>query len=115
MPTKLRTPCRHVGCPALVDHPTGYCDKHRQQAHTAYRQSRPDQAEQKIYRSRRWTELSKRKRQTDPLCEQCLQQGKITPATLVHHKIPIRDGGDPWDWANLESCCASCQAISHRG
>lgn len=115
MPTKPRRPCRQIGCPALTDDPRGYCDKHRQQVHIDYRQQRTDKTEQEIYRSRRWTALSKAKRQADPFCERCQRAGRITPATLVHHKVPIRDGGDPWDWDNLESSCGSCQAIEHRG
>ena len=113
MPTKLKTRCRHVGCPELTDNKTGYCDRHK--AQTGYRLQRRDKEEQQFYSSRRWREVSIAKRQRDPFCERCQREGKITPAVLVHHKVPIKDGGDPWDWNNFESLCASCQAIEHRG
>ncbi len=111
MPTKPKRPCRQIGCPALTESNTGYCDKHKSQS--SYRLQRTDKAEREVYRSRRWTELSKAKRQADQFCERCQRAGRITPATLVHHKVPIKDGGDPWEWGNLESVCGGCQRKAH--
>ena len=111
MPTKLKTRCRQIGCSELTNNKAGYCDKHK--AQTGYRLQRRDAAEQQFYSSRRWREASIAKRQRDPFCERCQRNGKITPATLVHHKVPIKDGGDPFAWDNLEAICKSCHSKIH--
>lgn len=113
MPQRLKTRCRHVGCPELTD--AGYCDKHRAKAHQAYNRQRQDKAEQDIYNSYRWQQLRKAKREANPFCERCADKGIVKQAELVHHRRPIKDGGDPWAWENLESVCGSCQAVEHRG
>lgn len=57
----------------------------------------------------RWTELSKRKRASDPLCERCLDNGKVTAASEVHHIRKIADRPDlRLDWDNLMSVCHEC-------
>jgi 5-methylcytosine-specific restriction enzyme A len=45
------------------------------------------------YTTRRWERLRRLKLQTNPLCEACLQEGEITPAEVVDHRIPISDRG----------------------
>jgi 5-methylcytosine-specific restriction endonuclease McrA len=57
----------------------------------------------------RWTKLSKSKRIVDPLCEECERQGKVTPATEVHHIKPIATHPElRLDWDNLMSICRDC-------
>ena len=49
------------------------------------------------------------KLQQHPLCEYCLNAGKIEVATVVDHIVPVGKGGDaypPLD--HLMSCCVSC-------
>ena len=113
MPTKLKTRCRQAGCPELTDNKTGYCDRHKSQS--AYRTQRTDIEAQRLYRTNRWKEVSKAKRAADPFCERCAMQGKIVPATLVHHIVPVEDGGDFWNPRNHESVCGTHQAEAHRG
>ena len=45
------------------------------------------------YTTRRWKRLRRLKLQTNPLCEACLQNGEITPAEVVDHRIPISERG----------------------
>ena len=45
-----------------------------------------------------------------PLCEECMRQGKETPATMVDHITPIRQGGRALDMENLQSLCWSCHS-----
>ncbi|MEW6047007.1 MAG: HNH endonuclease signature motif containing protein [Bacillota bacterium] len=54
------------------------------------------------------------KRQADPLCELCLAEGRVTPAEMVHHKVPLREGGELLDMGNLVSVCRACHAKLHR-
>ncbi len=41
----------------------------------------------------------------EPLCRMCKAAGRIQPATQVDHVMPIDEGGDPVDEANLQSLC----------
>lgn len=67
----------------------------------------------KVYGSSRWQSVRRQYREEHPLCEACLRDGIITAATLVHHKIEIADGGDPFDPENLESLCQACHNRVH--
>ena len=109
MPTKPPRPCRQPGCPALTDSKRGYCDKHS--GDRDYKQRRTDEAEQSLYTSTRWRKLRALKLQENPFCELCLP--KIAPATIVHHKHEVKQGGDPFEWDNLQSVCASCHRREH--
>ena len=56
-----------------------------------------------------WDVLSRRKRQANPLCEECLQHGMRTPATEVHHIEKVTERPDlVMEWTNLRSMCAKC-------
>lgn len=41
------------------------------------------------------------------LCERCRAKGKLTPATVVDHIIPLARGGSDDD-ANTRNLCAGC-------
>lgn len=64
---------------------------------------------------RQWEKVQALKMKQDPLCESCLREGKIKPAQMVHHKIPVDIRPDlRLVMDNLESDCWSChQAIDH--
>jgi hypothetical protein len=58
------------------------------------------------YKLARWFALRLAQLTKQPLCERCLAQGKVTAATVAHHKREHK--GDPilfWDPANLASSC----------
>ncbi len=44
-----------------------------------------------------------------PLCQVCLEEGRYTEATEVHHIRPLSDGGTH-DPANLMALCKSCHS-----
>lgn len=53
------------------------------------------------------------------LCQRCAAQGRIAPATEVHHKkrlTPenIRDPRVALGWDNLEALCQDCHKKEHR-
>lgn len=65
----------------------------------------------KIMGTWRWTDLSRKKRTIDPLCEPCREKGKYTPATEVHHKKAIISHPHlAFKWDNLQSICHDCHA-----
>jgi 5-methylcytosine-specific restriction protein A len=47
-----------------------------------------------------------------PLCQDCEEQGRLTPAEEVHHLVKPKGPGDPMfhDPANLRSLCVSCHS-----
>ena len=52
------------------------------------------------------------------LCQDCAKAGKITPAALVHHIVPLTASNwtDPaisLNPENLVSLCVSCHAVRH--
>jgi 5-methylcytosine-specific restriction endonuclease McrA len=38
-----------------------------------------------------WKSMSERIRKEEPLCADCIEKGKVTPATECHHKVKIKD------------------------
>ena len=62
-----------------------------------------------LYKSRRWRLLRLAQFARQPLCERCLDRGKVTVATVANHRRPHK--GDLelfFDQANLESACKPC-------
>ena len=48
------------------------------------------------------------------LCQVCKRAGRVTPATTVHHIIPVRvDYSKRLDPANLETICKACHNTEH--
>ena len=62
-----------------------------------------------------WAKLAKRFLTAFPLCSKCFDEGRATPAALVHHV----QGVDPrhperrLDWNNLQSLCRPCHGKVH--
>ena len=76
-----------------------------------YDRMRPES--HRLYSTSRWQKLREYKKHRNPLCEECLRNHVITPATLVDHILPIAEGGAPFDIANLQSLCAACHNKKH--
>ena len=83
-------------------------------------QRRAEQRARAWYKGAQWRRLRARQLQRHSLCERCLQQGHITPATVVHHRIPHKNR--IWllffDPNNLASSCVAMprhHRARHRG
>lgn len=76
----------------------------------------------KLYNKMAWKHLRSGYLITHPLCEKCLEQNKVTPATDVHHiNSPFDDGlsdverlGRLLDYNNLMALCQECHGTLHR-
>lgn len=75
---------------------------------------------QKVYSSSKWKKLKAAKLQECPLCEKCLEEGKITTAQHCHHiksfmeaKDELEMQGLAYDYGNLMSLCAKCHQEIH--
>ena len=54
----------------------------------------------------RWARLRGLKRKHSPLCEDCLNNGKLVATSQVHHIKPIRTHPElAFEWSNLKSVC----------
>ena len=104
MPNKPKKPCSYRGCPELTH--DKYCVKHRLKASREYDKFERSPDHNKVY-GYRWRKIRGAYLQKNPLCEDCLLTGKLTPADEVHHRIPIAEGGSHAE-DNLRSLCQSC-------
>jgi len=106
MPIKPKRPCSYPGCPELTD--GQYCDYHRREEYKKYNRFQRDEFSKRFYNSREWKLLRRQKLAKDPLCEQCKREGRLTPATVVDHIVPMKEGGACLDIKNLQSLCKRC-------
>ena len=106
MPRKPKRPCSYPGCGRLTD--GRYCDEHRQIAEHQYNRYLRDPDTNKRY-GIVWRRIRRIYIQAHPLCEQCEQKGRITPAEEVHHILPLASGGTN-DEGNLMALCKCCHS-----
>ena len=112
MPKKQKRPCRFVGCPKLTDNKSGYCIDHDKPMQKHYNKFTRGYDSKERYGGK-WQKIRNRHIRKYPLCELCKRQGKFVAANLVHHVLPIADGGTN-DESNLLSLCASCHEKIHK-
>ena len=61
-----------------------------------------------------WQKVSKAYRAENPLCEDCCEEGRTTPSTQVHHKVPIEDDYSlRLEQDNLVALCEDCHHKRH--
>ena len=107
MPLSAPTPCRHPGCGAVLARP-GYCDTHRKAVHRDYgRARRSFDAELGFYQSAQWRAVRAAFLRQQPLCCACEVRGRVVPAVVVDHVVPIKQGGARFDPENLQALCVS--------
>lgn len=92
---------QHPGC-ATLTYARRY-DRHRKQEQKEYDRGRKADPFRRLYASKTWRSVREAKLAMDPLCKRCQANGRIEAATEVHHRIAVRDGGDPFDVVGLES------------
>lgn len=107
MPSRAPAACRRPGCGGVVI--GGVCSRCGvlRDATAAAHDERRGSARQRGYDAR-WEKVRRMHLAGEPLCRLCSQAGRITPAVLVDHIVPIRDGGARLDDDNLQSLCRRC-------
>ncbi len=111
MAKRLPRPCSQLGCPALAGY-GGYCEKHRKIHERQYAAQRGTSC-QRGYSSD-WQHVRFSYLQEHPLCEQCENAGQVVLAIIVHHKIPLAQGGSRLDQGNLMALCVACHDKLHK-
>lgn len=118
MPTKPLNPCRQGGCQRRAVPGENYCAEHlrahKKEEMDSYNRLRRDRETQRFYNSALWQKIRRDQLQREPICRMCLERGKYTPAVLVDHITPIRQGGSPTDVKNLQSLCNLCHEQKSR-
>lgn len=68
----------------------------------------------------RWLRLRRDKLTAQPLCERCEEEGRLAPATEVHHVLPVESALTAWekqrlmfDPHNLKALCHDCHVRTH--
>lgn len=65
-----------------------------------------------VYGTGDWKRLSLLHRQANPLCVQCLQEGRTEAAVLVDHIVPVSVNRSlAFEASNLQGLCRKCHAI----
>ena len=74
----------------------------------------------KLINTQRWRRLRFKHLQSNPLCERCKNQDRVTAASEVHHIIPIESQTSSKDMEqvaynplNLMSVCRECHRAIH--
>lgn len=100
MPNRPLHECNHPGCHVLVQG-KGNCQKHRRASST-----------KRGYGGKRWLAFRKVQLEREPLCRECLREGRTVAATDVDHVTPIEGPADPrfYDLECVQSLCHSCHA-----
>lgn len=109
MPRKPKRPCSYPGCPKLTD--GRFCEEHTKQEAKRYELYDRDPAVRQRY-GREWRRIRDLYVSQHPVCELCLEQGKLTPTEHVHHKRPLSEGGTHAS-GNLIALCQSCHSKIH--
>uniref|UniRef100_A0A6M3KC53 Putative homing endonuclease n=2 Tax=viral metagenome TaxID=1070528 RepID=A0A6M3KC53_9ZZZZ len=111
MPSTPNRPCAHPGCATFrTDGP--WCAAHaparvRVKPDGEMRVERRGTSTQRGY-DRRWRDFRVWFLGRHPVCEVC---GRV--ATMVHHKRPLRFGGDKRAEENSQALCWTCHARIH--
>jgi len=106
IPYKPKRPCSHPGCPRLCA--VRFCEEHTKAEARRYERYDRDPAVRKRY-GRAWKRIRDRFIASHPLCERCGKQGRLTPASEVHHVRPLSQGGGHEE-ANLMALCTPCHS-----
>lgn len=61
-----------------------------------------------LYKTKHWKLVRSMVLASEPICQLCILDGRITEATVVDHIVPIRLGGSFDDRNNLQSLCERC-------
>ena len=106
MPYRPKRPCSFPGCAQLSD--GQYCIEHDKIMEARYNKHERDPATKRRY-GPAWERIRTAQLAAHPLCHMCLREGTPTPATEVHHILPLSQGGT-YGPENLMSICKPCHS-----
>ena len=93
-----KTKCAVSICREYVELPNRYCEKHKGNADKTYnrevRHNKDNVRYARFYASSQWKKLRRSKLADQPLCEECLRNGKLTSARIVNTKRKEKKDGE---------------------
>ena len=103
MPSRPLHECTYPGCHVLVRE--ARCHKHKPD------RFRPSAAK-RGYGGKRWLAFRAMQLSTEPLCKECLKEGRMVPGVAVDHICPVSGPDDPrfFDLEAVQSLCVPCHA-----
>ena len=105
MPTRPKSLCRKPGCVQAISSP-GFCEKHVKSS-DGWSQTNRASPSARGY-DWKWRKTRGRILERDSgLCQLCLEQGLLIPASEVDHIVSRANGGND-DSDNLQAICRSC-------
>lgn len=111
MPSAAPTPCRRPGCGALVRDGSGYCVAHQGDRRAGKFADRRRGSRHARGYGKDWEKTRVRiLRRDNGLCQPCLKNHRVTPASQVDHIVPKAEGGTDED-ENLQSICLDCHKV----
>ena len=108
MATRALRFCNHAGCKRLISET--YCEEHAP-LHAVYADRR-GRSDERGYDSA-WQRARALYLRRHPLCERCIEKDRVRIASMVHHIIPISEGGSRLDPDNFKAMCRDCHEIIH--
>ena len=98
--------------------PTLNLNKKTKKDNTRNEHSPNRELRQKAYNTTEWRKLRESYLKQHPVCEECLNKGKVTPAEDIHHSIsPFKNGECNkalfLDYNNLQALCKQCHSSIH--
>ena len=79
-----------------------------------------DKDYRRLIHTAQWVRLRRTKLTASPLCERCKEEGRLTPASEVHHIRPVEEGLTlqqkeqlMFDPHNLRALCHECHVRTH--
>ena len=102
-------PCKH--CKRPTANANSYCDEH-QNMYKSPKRLYDDKRESPSKRGydTMWRKFRDYYLRNNPLCAHCSLAGLVTPATEIHHIVPLAEGGARLDEANCVALCHSCHS-----
>lgn len=112
MPRRAGSACTRRGCSGIVhDGVCTVCGPRVKQWRQATDERRGS------YRDRgynaKWDRVREQYINAHPMCERCLEENRVTMAAIVHHIVPLVDGGALLDEANMMAVCTRCHGAIH--
>ena len=105
MPTRPKSLCRKPGCVQAISSP-GFCEKHVKSS-DGWSQTNRASSSARGY-DWKWRKTRGRILERDSgLCQLCLEQGLLIPASEVDHIVSRANGGND-NSDNLQAICRSC-------
>lgn len=107
MPRRAPRICNKPGCGQYQAPGESYCAEHAKQRRREWQNAKPRLSSSKRGYGREWRKIRERVLTDQPLCEFCMDTGRLTVANVVDH---IDGNSRNNDRANLRSLCASCHS-----